>query len=131
MKFTLSLLLLFMLTACNSLSIKPLANSYDFQIIDSDSQKKITLNLLANKLQNFDVVFLGEFHGNHASHLLQAQLQAALFAQNPNQILTMEQFTTDKQVVLNAYLDDEIGEKILIKKANAWHNYTASYSPLV
>jgi len=64
-------------------------------------------------------------------HLMQAQLFAQLYSQNPNIALSMEQFTRDHQPVLNQYLAGAIGEQTLIKDANAWPNYTSDYRPLV
>ncbi len=126
-----------LLSACSSLpsnapySFAELKTSYDYQLFQAGRANPITFNDLVHQLQGVDVVFMGEFHGNHASHLLEAQLQAALYSQQPNQVLTLEQFTTDKQPVLDRYLDSEIGEKPFIKQANAWQNYVGSYRPLV
>ena len=140
MKIFIVLLLLTVLIGCSqptkkqshaSTKISPLNTLYDFRIIDSQSEERLNISQLAKRLKQADVVFLGEFHGNHASHLLQAQLQAELFSQRSNQVLTMEQFTTDYQDVLDHYFDEEIGEKLLIKQADAWRNYTASYRPLI
>lgn len=91
----------------------------------------MTLSALAGALKEADVVLVGEWHGHPAAHLLQAQLFAALYAQNPNMALSMEQFTRDKQHVVNQYLASEIGEKTLIKEGNAWPNYSSDYRPLV
>lgn len=62
---------------------------------------------------------------------MQAQLFAELYRQNPNMALSMEQFTRDKQPVVNQYLAGEIGEKTLITEGNAWPNYISDYRPLV
>lgn len=112
-------------------SLTPLETLYDYRLVDTQSQKAIPLTDLVKKLADQDIIFLGEFHGNHAVHLFQAQLQAALYKQNPNQILSMEQFNRDQQTILNRYLDNEIGEKTLIQEAPTWPNYAASYRPLV
>lgn len=112
-------------------TLDPLETLYDYRLVDSHSQKAISLTDLVKKLAGQDIIFIGEFHGNHAVHLFQAQLQAALYKQNPNQILSMEQFNRDQQTILNRYLDSEIGEKTLIQEAPTWSNYAASYRPLV
>ena len=113
------------------LSFPPLETLYSYHIVESPSQKRISVTELAKALSDKDVIFIGEFHGNHAAHLFQAQLQSKLFQQNANQILSMEQFNRDQQAILNRYLDSDIGEKTLIKEAPAWPNYAASYRPLV
>lgn len=104
---------------------------YDYQLIDSQTEKILSFEQLISQLKNSDVVFIGEFHGHAASHLLQSQIQQALYAENPNQILSMEQFERDVQPVLNQYLYDEIGENKFIDNSRAWNNYAGSYRPLV
>jgi len=107
-----------------------LAHSYDFRLYQAPNQP-ITVLELAQQLKEIDVVFIGEFHGNHASHLLQMQLQAALFQLRPEQVLSMEMFERHQQPVLNRYLDGEVGEKYLINEAPAWPNYAGSYRPMI
>lgn len=104
---------------------------YDVQIQDPSTNKTVSIDQLAQVLKGADVVFIGEYHGNHGSHWLQAQLQAALHKQHPKQVLSMEQFNRDKQSVLDQYLTGDIGEVALIKQGEAWPNYKASYRPLV
>lgn len=108
-----------------------LATSYDVALYDSATKQRLSIPQAAKLLKDTDVVFIGEYHGNHASHWLQAQMQAALHRQRPQQILSMEQFSRDKQAELDQYLKSEIGEVALLKQANAWPNYKASYRPLV
>lgn len=104
---------------------------YDYRLIETKTNQPITFRQVVEQLKQKDVIFIGEFHGNHASHLLEAQLQAALYQNHPNQILSLEQFNRDQQPILNRYLDSVIGEKTLIKEAPAWPNYAGSYRPLV
>ncbi|KUJ73031.1 hypothetical protein AVO41_00500 [Thiomicrospira sp. WB1] len=108
-----------------------LTHAYDYRLIDSQTHTIIQLPELVRKLAQADVIFVGEFHGNHASHLLQAKLQTALFAQNPNQVLSMEQFERDDQTPVERYLESQIGEKTFIDQADAWPNYAGSYRPLM
>jgi len=112
-------------------SLTPLSTLYDYHLIETDSQTPISLANLVKKLADKDVIFIGEFHGNHAIHLFQAQLQARLYQQTPHQVLSMEQFNRDQQTILNRYLDSEIGEKTLIKEAPTWSNYAGSYRPVI
>lgn len=108
-----------------------LATAYDIALYDSASEQRVSIKQASNALKDADVIFIGEYHGNHASHWLQAQLQAALFDVRPKQILSLEQFSTDKQAELDQYLNGQIGEVALRDKAKAWPNYKASYRPLV
>ncbi|WP_019895164.1 ChaN family lipoprotein [Hydrogenovibrio halophilus] len=109
----------------------PLTHLYDYHLIDRDTREPTNLPGLVKKLAHADVIFVGEYHGNQASHLLQAQLQAALFAQHPNQILSLEQFERDDQAVIERYLESQIGEKTLTDETDAWPNYTGSYRPMI
>ena len=107
-----------------------LENVYDYHLVDKSLQP-ITVEQLLEQLKTADIVFIGEFHGNHASHLLEMQILAGLYRQNPNVILSMEMFNRDQQTMVNRYLDGEIGEVKLIKETPAWNNYVANYRPLV
>ncbi|WP_178862813.1 ChaN family lipoprotein [Thiomicrorhabdus cannonii] len=123
---------LWLLGGCSSVREAPdITTLYDYQLMDSGNGRPLTLTALVPKLADRDVIFIGEFHGNHASHLLEAQLQALLYQQRPQQILSMEQFERHQQPLLSRYLDGEIGEAYLINEAPAWENYAGSYRPLV
>ncbi|MDA3807175.1 MAG: ChaN family lipoprotein [Thiomicrorhabdus sp.] len=115
----------------SSSTIAPLQHAYDYRLIDSRTQQILTVKQLARQLQKYDVVFMGEFHGNHASHLLETQVMAALHTLRPLQILSMEMFNRDQKPILNRYLDSEVGEAFLINKTPTWGNYAASYRPLI
>lgn len=65
---------------------------YDYRITDSN-HNTMTVEQLAKQLENADVVLVGEWHGHPAAHLLQTQLLAALYQQNADLTLSMEQFT--------------------------------------
>lgn len=111
--------------------ISPPESQYDARVIDANTGTRLTVRELARQLSGIDIVVVGEYHGHHASHLLQARLQQALFRQNPRQVLTMEQFNVNQQDVIDRYLAGDIGETEMIEDAGAWDNYRASYRPLV
>ncbi len=119
------------IAALPSSTVAPLQHAYDYRLINSQTQQLLTVKQLASQLEKQDVIFIGEFHGNHASHLLEMQLMAALYALRPLQILSMEMFNRDQQSILNRYLDSEIGEAFLINETPTWGNYAGSYRPLV
>ena len=106
-------------------------SQYDAVIVDASTGDILTVAELARQLADTDVVVTGEYHGHHASHLLQARLQQALYRHNPRQILTMEQFNLNHQDALDAYLAGQTGETEMIEDAGAWENYKGSYRPLV
>ena len=103
---------------------------YDYAIA-SPQGEPLSVTQLAHALKHADIILIGEWHSHPAAHLLQAQLLAALYQQNPNITLSMEQFTRDNQAIVNDYLTGKIGEKTLVKDANAWPNYDSDYRPLV
>ncbi len=131
------LLPLALLSGCQTTTVKTptveqpaLQTAYDYQLLDNNWQP-VSLAQMIKSLGGADVVFIGEFHGNHASHLLETQLLAGLHQQHKNIILSMEMFNRDQQETLNDYIDGFIGEQTLIKQAPAWQNYQASYRPSV
>ena len=141
----LSLLATSLITGCSNLpshlinsiavapssTTRPLQHAYDYRLIDSQTQHPLTVKQLARLLSKQDVIFIGELHGNHASHLLEMQLMAELHALRPLQNLSMEMFNRDQQPILNRYLDSEIGEAFLINETPTWQNYIGSYRPLI
>jgi len=111
--------------------LSPLNNLYQFHLLDSQSQSPIELSQLVKSLQNSDVIFIGELHTHQASHFLQLQLLEALYRQNPQIILSMEQFSRQHQSVLDDYLEGKYGENTLIEDAKAWENYKGSYRAIL
>lgn len=103
---------------------------YDYSAT-SPQGVSLSLGELAQALQEADIILVGEWHGHPGIHLMQAQLFAALYDQRPGISLSMEQFTRDKQHIVNQYLKGEVGEKTLIKEGGAWPNYVSDYRPLV
>ncbi|WP_371373715.1 ChaN family lipoprotein [Thalassotalea aquiviva] len=123
-----------MLSACTTLSLAPsssLQSLYDYQLIDSQSRASVSVAQTAKALADQDVIFIGEHHTHPGAHLLQMQLFQALYQQNPNLVLSLEQFSRPHQSVLNGYLNAKYGEETLIKEGEAWENYKSSYRPLV
>lgn len=108
-----------------------LEHLYSRIVVDSKSQQPINLIDLATKLEDKDVIFIGEFHANQSAHLFQMELLHALYQKRSEQVLSMEMFERDQQTILNRYLDGEIGEKYLINEAPTWPNYSGSYRPMI
>lgn len=109
----------------------PLQTLYDTRIIETATGTEQTLPALVGRLAGADVVVIGEYHGHQGGHLLQSQIQQALYQQRPDQVLTLEQFATDRQPALDRYLAGATGEREMMEDAAAWENYQASYRPLV
>lgn len=109
-----------------------LVTAYDYQIVNA-KHEPISLAALTEATADADVVFIGEYHRNQASHLLEMQLFASRHQSNRQRptILSLEMFTREQQAILDRYLNSEIGEKYLMEEAPAWGNYQSSYRPLV
>jgi len=121
-------------TKSQPLSLGKLTTAYDYQLLNQQYQA-ISLPQMIAAASTADVLFIGEYHGNQASHLLQTQLLAALHQRNQQKnratVLSMEQFERNQQAILDDYLNKKIGEQYLIEKAPTWSNYKGSYRPLV
>lgn len=115
----------------NAPSLTAPDSQYDACLVIPGDGSLLTVPELARRLAETDVIVVGEYHGHHGSHLLQARLQQALYRQHPEQLLTMEQFNVDHQQDLDRYLSGQTGETEMIEDAAAWDNYQASYRPLV
>lgn len=103
---------------------------FDYNL-QSPSGLDVNLQDFVAKIKDADVVLVGEWHTHTGIHRFQTELLQTMIAENDNVSLSMEQFTRDKQTIVNAYLAGEIGESTLIKQGNAWPNYTSDYRPLV
>ena len=131
--------LLTILSGCTSVAVqmpvtskqpKTITTYFDYQLISPQNQA-ITMQDFLSDIEKANVVLVGEWHGHSGIHRFQTELLNAMVQQNPHLALSMEQFTRDRQAIVNQYLAGKIGEATLIKEANAWPNYTSDYRPLV
>lgn len=102
---------------------------FDYQFTSPDGQP-LNLEQWAQQI-DADVILVGEWHTHTGIHRFQTELLQELAKQDRKVSLSMEQFTRDKQEVVDQYLRSEIGEQTLIKQGNAWPNYESDYRPLV
>lgn len=131
MRSTISLLLAsMMLSGCanQALTSDPLS-FYDYQLYSPEGTA-LSLQQLPQSVQNADVILIGEWHTHAGVHRFQTDLLKTLSTQH-RVALSMEQFTRDKQTIVNQYLAGEIGEQVLIQQGNAWPNYESDYRPLI
>lgn len=106
------------------------SNSELYSIIESKTEKIITINELAQKLNSYDLVFFGEQHNDSVAHVLQFEIYKLLLTQKPNLVLGMEMFEKDIQPIMDEYLQSIISEKHFKKDAKAWPNYS-DYKPMI
>ena len=102
----------------------------NYRIYSVKLDKEVPLNVVAEDLINYDVLFFGEEHNDSVTHYLEHTLLALLFDKYPDVALSMEMFERDVQPVMNEYLLGFIKEKQFIKDARAWSNYR-DYRPMV
>ncbi|CAE6914848.1 hypothetical protein ACOMICROBIO_LKFPLAJE_02301 [Vibrio sp. B1FIG11] len=103
---------------------------YDYQL-HAPSGEVISVNQLTPEIQQADVILIGEWHTHAGIHRFQTDMLKQLSSANRLLALSMEQVTRDKQAILDAYLNGEIGEQYFMKQSNAWPNYESDYRPLV
>ena len=123
-------LIAFFLSACTTTTPLDPRTFYDYQLL-SEKGQKIDLNRLPESLANADIILVGEWHTHSGVHRFQTDLLQQLNSRNPKVALSMEQFSRDKQNVVDEYLVGTIGEQVLMKNGNAWPNYESDYRPLV
>lgn len=103
----------------------------EYRFVSAKNGKDVTLEKLAAKLQKYDFVFFGEWHGNAAIHQAENALLAALYARDPRLMVSFEMFERDVQSNLDVYLKGDIEEAEFLAAARPWPNYATDYRPLV
>ncbi|MDD9174104.1 hypothetical protein ERW49_03430 [Aliivibrio finisterrensis] len=131
-----SLTAVFLLSGCSQ-QIQPasapsqaIASFYDYQLL-SPTGSSLSLTALPQEIVEADVILIGEWHTHAGIHRFQTDLFKELSTTNSTLALSMEQFSRDKQTVVDEYLTGGIGEQTLISDANAWPNYESDYRPLI
>lgn len=103
---------------------------YDYQLY-TPRAKPISLAQFTQLTASADVILIGEWHAHTGIHRFQSDFLRQTYINNPTVALSMEQFSRDKQAVVDQYLAAEIGEQPLIDQGNAWQNYQSDYRPLI
>jgi len=110
--------------------VTKLEHAYQYQLLDASAQP-IHFSNMIDSLQEVDVIFVGEHHGNQASHFIEMQVLHALYQNNKSLTLSLEMFNRDQQSFVDDYVDGMIGEAYLVKETPSWNNYKGSYRPMV
>lgn len=103
---------------------------YDYKLY-SPAGTPVSITHLTPELRQADVLLIGEWHTHAGIHRFQTELLKQLSNGHRPIALSMEQFSRDKQSVLDEYLDGQIGEQTFIQQSNAWPNYESDYRPLI
>lgn len=85
---------------------------------------------LAGKMADFNVICVGELHGNPGAHRVELEVLRRMAEEGSPLALSTEQFERDTQETLDAYLAGTMTEKEFREKSRPWPNY-ADYRPLI
>jgi uncharacterized iron-regulated protein len=103
------------------------------QILDLASGEALSFRDLIDRLESFDVIFVGEVHTNAEHHLIQAQILQSLITRNPDLVMGVEFFPRDQQGLLDRYLSGEIEEEAFLETiqwSKTWGYPYHLYRPL-
>lgn len=98
---------------------------------DARLQSEMTLDSLAARLSQFDVVMFGEEHDNAAGHRFYADLANRLHQIRSDTVISMEMFERDVQGVVNDYVQGKIDESMFLKHSRPWKTYKEFYRPQI
>ncbi|MEW5927872.1 MAG: ChaN family lipoprotein [Gemmatimonadota bacterium] len=107
------------------------ADSVPHRVYDARAGRWADFAALADSVAAADVAFVGEQHGDAATHRLQRALLEALAARGERVVVAMEMFERDVQPLLDRYLAGEAAESAFVAGSRPWPNYAADYRPLV
>ena len=99
--------------------------------LNTEGATPVTFDELLDELSDYDVVFLGEEHGEAQIHAMQLAILSGLYERSCDVALSMEQFERDVQPLLDRYLAGSSSEADFLAAARPWPNYHEDYRPLV
>ncbi len=103
---------LFLTLSISFSSVMAQSTTTNYRIYSVKQSKEVSLNTIADEMENYDVLFFGEEHNDSVTHQLQKSMFELLYAKyGSNLALSMEMFDRDVQVVMNEYLKGYIKEK--------------------
>ncbi|HPR17381.1 MAG TPA: ChaN family lipoprotein [Candidatus Cloacimonadota bacterium] len=103
----------------------------DYKLIESKTNREITLQEMAELALQYDVTFFGELHDNALLHHLEIGLLQDMHNLYPDLIVSLEMFERDVQPEVDAYLAGKMNEDEFILASRAWNNYHSDYKPIV
>ena len=103
------------------------------RVFDTRRRRFIDLEtLIARIAKDADVAFLGEFHNDPGTHVLQAAvLEGVQRRREGKVVLALEMFERDVQPQLDAYLAGSIDEPTFLAQSRPWPNYRTDYRPML
>ncbi len=116
-----------------SFSISAQTTETNYRIYDT-AGNAADLQQIVSRIENADVIFLGENHDDATAHALQLEIfkrAVEKYAAQRQVALSLEMFERDVQIVLDEYLKNLITEKKFLDDSRPWGNYKTDYRPLV
>ncbi len=103
------------------------------RVFDTRRRRFIDLEtLIARIAKDADVAFLGEFHNDAGTHVLQAAvLQGVQRRREGKVVLALEMFERDVQAQVDQYLSGSIDEPTFLAQSRPWPNYRSDYRPML
>ncbi|MHC4598357.1 MAG: ChaN family lipoprotein [Planctomycetota bacterium] len=94
--------------------------------------KRLDFRQFMDALSDYDVVFVGEYHNDWATHHAEYGILAGLSSLRGSGLaVSMEMFERDVQKVLDDYLAGRIPETEMLMKSRPWGNYRVGYREIV
>ena len=123
-------LLALTLAACSFACSATGPRGASYVIVDTARAERVEFDAFIDRIAGADVLFLGEQHDNRTCHELQHWTTIALAKRKPV-VLSLEQFESDVQVILDTYLAGGITEAGFLEVSRPWSNYTEHYRPTI
>lgn len=103
------------------------------RVFDTRRRRFIDLEtLIARIAKDADVAFLGEFHNDAGTHVLQAAvLQGVQRRREGKVVLALEMFERDVQAQVDQYISGSIDEPTFLAQSRPWPNYRSDYRPML
>ena len=103
----------------------------EYKIIETKTGNEVKIEEMAEKSQNFDIMFFGEFHDDSLVHQLQFEYLSYLYQKNDDIAVSMEMFERDVQKYIDQFLSGDIDEEKFLDNSRPWKDYKDFYKPLV
>lgn len=103
----------------------------NYTLINSRDGKELTISDVVADMEKADVLFFGEEHDDQTGHLVENEIVHALSEKYPAKTaLSMEMLTTDKQLIVDEYIQGLIRAKDFLSDAWTWPNLN-DYKPML
>ncbi len=100
-------------------------NSFSDQgfMISDHENNKLAFSYMISDLAHYDVLLLGEWHGNPEAIKFQFNIIKALIDKKQRISLSLEHIETGKQSIINRYISNDIDAETFIHSSEIWESY--------